>query len=227
MNNKRILVYILIIFAFICGVFVKQRMIIRERNREITSVTEEWKTKGKPVAVERITRGKVKVYTKITITLTGKDYYEVYVPKAIQEKLHPGQLIFLDARGGNPIGKVMQVDDDINLDTGMFLVRAVLNAKIAGDRRNMIIYVNTGVLKNVICLPREIITFDNEESFVWKIEEGLARKTPVVIGEHNGYGAVIESGLKEGDFVVFEGYTNLFDADKVNVISGLDRGDRK
>jgi hypothetical protein len=216
--KKRNLVYCLIILSFIFGIFIKQIFIRNERNREISSVTAEWNNKGKPVIVRKIVKKNVNIYVKITASLAADQNYRAYVPKIIQEKLQPNQLIFLTDEEKNPIGKVVTVSEDIDVNTGMFLIKIALDPKALAGREKAIVYVNVKVLKNVICLPREIIAFDKKQNYVWTVKDNCAKKKVVIIGEHNGYGTVIKGGLSKSDWVVFKGYTILFEGDKVNVL---------
>ena len=218
MTKRKNLIYFIIAFSFLFAVFIRKDRIENQRKREITSVTAEWERLGKPVLVKKATREDIRVYSKITVDKTEGDYYQAYVPKVMQEILKSGQLIFLDNKGEESIGEVSQVLDDIDLDTGMFLVRTLLDSKILENQQKAIVYVNTKVIDNVVCLPREIVTFDNGESFVWSVKESRAKKKSVIIGDNDGYGLIVKQGLKQGDLIVFEGYTQLFEGDKLNIL---------
>lgn len=216
--NRRIFVYGAIITSFVFAVYIKQNIITKKGNRTVTTMPSEWKEKGKPVVLEEIAKKNVKTYTKITVTQEKASLPYVYIPYVTQQKLQVGQLIFSDDMSKNPIGKIVEVTKDIDLDTGMFFVKVSLDEKFLANKPRAIVYVNTGILENVICLPRKVVVIENGDRYVWAVKENKAYKVPVVIGKRNGYGFVIKEGLKEGDLVVLHGNSKLTEGDKVNIL---------
>jgi hypothetical protein len=217
--SKRGLLYIIFIVLFVLAVFLRQQVVIHNEKREITSVTALWKFEGKPVVVKKIIRDDIKSYTKVTvIKLSDKDY-AAYVPKKIQEKIKVGQKIFKDDTGGNSMGVVSAVSQNIDVASGLFVVSMDFNN--FNDTEYDVVYINTESFEDVICLPRDVIISENNEDFVWVVEDGKARKKNVTIESHNGYGSIIKEGLNEDDPVIFKGYTNIFDGDKLNIITDL------
>lgn len=222
--SKRKITYGLIFIIFAFSVFMRREEVIRGRQQEIATVASEWKEKGKPVITEKIFPEDVNVYSKITITLDEAGFGYAYVPKAVQEKIKPGQLVLGSDADGHPIGAVSAVAGDIDLNTGMYFVRIDLKRNALGNKIEDVVYVNTGVLRSVMCLPRETVRVDSGKEFVWIVKDNRARKNPVKIGTHNGYGAVIKSGLSKGDEVVLGGYTVLSENDKVHIINNRKEG---
>lgn len=217
MKNKRKLIYGLIFVVFLCAFFVKRHFIVAERQSKTVTVAGEWEEKGKPVIAIKIKPKNVNVYSKITVTKDYKGNAYAYVCRIVKEKLEIGQEVFC-AEKKQPVGRITEVAKEINLDTGMFLVKISFIEDVFNDSSYAVVYVNTETLGNVICVPREIISSDGKENFIWVIENGKARKRQVKIKCHNGYGSVIEEGLDESDIVVLEGYTFLSESDKVNII---------
>jgi hypothetical protein len=215
--NKRYLAYGAIFLCFIVAVITRQSIVTKERGADITSVNAEWKDKGKPVVVKKAVKEDVKVYAKITAVSAGNGCYYAYVPQITCEKMEVGQDVFLDNKGGDPAGKISEVSRTVDVDTGMFPVKLIMDNDLLVSGEPLIVYVNTEILKNRISLPREVITFEDQINFVWIIKNGLARKTTVEIGDHNGY-AVIRHGMNEGDIVVLRGYSKLLDGDKVSIL---------
>ena len=61
-----------------------------------------------------------------------------------------------------------------------------------------------------ITLPVKAVQQSTDKSlFAWTVQQGKARRTPVTIGQTVGNRVVIETGLKEGDQVIVEGYQKL------------------
>ena len=61
-----------------------------------------------------------------------------------------------------------------------------------------------------ITLPVKAVQQSTDKSlFAWTVQQGKAHRTPVTIGQTVGNRVVIETGLKEGDQVIVEGYQKL------------------
>jgi hypothetical protein len=144
-----------------------------------------------------------------------------YLPESIQKKIEPGQLIFKSDKDDLSVGEVVKVAEEINLDTGLYLVKIKLKENMFNEKKRVVVYINTETLKDAICLPREIVNSKDRQNFVWVIEGNKAKKKIVKIAQHDGYGAIIQFGLSESDLVVLEGYTILSEGDKVNIIKSL------
>lgn len=216
---KRVFIYGLVIFSFAGAVVIKQNVITRGRKRKIVSAPSEWEEKGKPVILEKVIKEDVNTYTKVTVTQGERGFSYAYVPLSIQQELSSRQKVFLDNENKEPAGEVVEVSREIDLDTGMFLVKLKLKDGILADKDSRIVYINTGTLRKTICLPSKIIFSDEDKYFVWVSKEGKAHKAYVKLGKANGYGVLIKEGLKEGDLVVIEGYTKLFEGNKLREVS--------
>jgi len=211
------------IVAFTFLVFWKQHVVQTNRDQAIVSTISEWKTHGKPVVVQNIVRQDIQVYEKITITPLSKTLFEGYVTKDIQEQLKAGQTVSVDTeQGGRVFGVISDVGQALNVDTGMFRVRAAFDHEVASSNRIIVAYVHTGTVKDVISIPNEIIDGGGGKFFVWNTRDGYAYKQNVLLGERNGYGAVVLEGLHDGDVVVIAGQTQLSDGDKVSVAAYKD-----
>jgi uncharacterized protein YlzI (FlbEa/FlbD family) len=158
---------------------------------------------------------------KLTLRPLDGATFEGYVPSIIQEKLSAGQSIYLEAEDNNAIGSIREVSKEIAFDTGMFHVQAIFE-KPSDSNSWQVVYANTGILRNVICVPDNVIDRTNGKTYVWKVKEGHAIKQEIEIGQHNGYGAVVLTGLNEGDMVIYKGFTQLSENDPVNIVKNID-----
>jgi HlyD family secretion protein len=61
--------------------------------------------------------------------------------------------------------------------------------------------------RNVLTIPREALHFEQGKPYVYKVVDGVLRRTPVERGEGNLTQMQILNGLKEGDVVAL-GTTN-------------------
>ena len=221
MGKKRIFIYFILIVIFIVLVLFRQNQVSLERSQPIINTYAIWKEKGKPVVVKPVMPGNVIMFVKITLETADGTSFEGYVSKERQKMLSEGQGVYADSKDNVPSGKITYVSDEIEFDTGMFEVKAVFTKPFAEKKRD-VVYVNTGLLRDVICVSDTIIRKDGDMNFVWKIKEGRAVKQQIVIGCRNGYGVIIEKGLNEGDLIVYDGFMQLSQDDLVNIINSKD-----
>lgn len=221
MISKRKIIYGSIFLIFILGILIRMKLVKKERQLKVKTVAGQWQEKGKPVVIQGVKARDIKMYSKITITPDTATFGYAYLPEGTQKKIKPGQLIFKDDKDDLLIGEVVEVAKEIDLDTGLYPIKVKLKENIFNDKKRAIVYVNREVLKGVICLPQEVINSKNGKNFVWIIKDNKARKKIVKIAKHNGYGAIIQTGISEGDLVVLEGYTILSEGDKVNIIKSF------
>jgi tRNA-binding EMAP/Myf-like protein len=220
MISKRKIIYSLIFLIFILGVLIRITIVKKERQAKVKTVAGQWQEKGKPVITQEVKARNIKIYSKITITPDVADFGYAYLPEAIQKKIKPGQLIFKGDKDDLSVGEVVKVAKEIDLDTGLYFIKVKLKENIFNSKKREVVYINRETLKDVICLPREVVNSRDHQNFVWVIEGDKAKKKIVKIAKRDGYGVIIQSGLSEGERVVLEGYTMLSEGDKVSIIKG-------
>ena len=215
----RVVIGVGCIVAFTLLVFWRQHVVQKQRDQKIVSIISEWKTHGKPVVVEKIAHEDMRVYEKITLTPLSQTLCGGYVTRDIQERLRPGQAVFVDTPSGERVeGVIRDVGGALNVDTGMFRVRAAFDHAIASSNHIVVAYVHTGTLKDVITIPNEIIADSNGGFFIWTVRDGRTYKQSILLGQRNGYGAVVLQGLHDGDMAVIQGQTQLSNGDKVRIV---------
>lgn len=227
MKKKEIFLRVVIgvgcIAVFTLLVFWRQHVVQTQRNQTIVSTISEWKTHGKPVVVERIAHEDMQVYEKITLTPLTQTLFEGYVTRDIQGRLRPGQTVFADTPSGERVeGVIRDVGRALNMDTGMFRVRAAFDREVASSNHIVVAYVHTGTLKDIISIPNEIIAESDGGFFIWTVRDGYAYTQDVLLGESNGYGAVVLEGLHGGDMVVTAGQAQLSNGDQVSIVDNTE-----
>lgn len=219
MNKRRIFVYILFLLVIVIGVIVRQKEVTSRRNQEIQSTYSEWKKHGKPVSIKEVQKEDVRTFTKLTIVPSSPKEYESYVPKSIQKKLLPNQDVFLIDNQENAIGRVVFVSEDMDLRTGMFNIKIVLNETVNYVHERFVVYINTGVIRGSICVPNDIIKTEKDDNqFLWVVEQNRARKKIIIVQKRNGYGSIISQGLNVGDKIVVNGFSNLSEGDDLHLV---------
>ena len=219
MSKRRMLIYLACIVAIIFLIVMKQGVITAERNVKTISTFLEWQEKGKPVVVERVVKRNVDLYSKITVVQASGNYYEGYVPKTIQMKLRPGQSLYIEGEEKNVKGNIVEVGNEIDMDSGMFRVRISFENEEDIINDVGIVYVNTGTLSDVICVSNAAVNLEGDDYVLWVAEKDRARKKTVTIEQRNGYGFIIAQGIRVGEMVIIEGFTQLLGNDKLNVLN--------
>jgi len=209
------------IVVFTSLIVWRQHVIRSQREQKIVSTISEWETHGKPVRIQNVAHQDMRVYEKITITPLSPTIYEGYVTKDIQERLRPGQTVYVDTdQGEREFGMIRYVDHVLDIDTGMFRVRAAFGPEVTLSKHIIVAYAHINTLKDVMRIPNEIITEEEGEFFAWTVRDGHAYRQNILLGERNGYGTVVLQGLHVGDMIVIQGQTQLSDGDKVRIVDG-------
>lgn len=207
------------IVVFTSLVVWRQHVVRSQREQNIVSTISEWETHGKPVRVQKVARQDMKVYEKIAITPLSATVYEGYVTKDIQGQLKTGQTVYTDTEGEKRVfGVIKYVGRTLDMDTGMFRVRATFGPEVRLRKHIIVAYVHTGTLTDVISIPNEILAQDKGEFFIWTVRDGRASRQNVLLGERNAYGTVVLQGLHVGDMIVTQGQTQLSGGDKVRIM---------
>jgi len=69
----------------------------------------------------------------------------------------------------------------------------------------------------LLIIPKDTVTADGGETYVWAVRGGLARRVPIVRGRDVEAGVEVKQGLKDGDILVLAPPANLSDGLKVSV----------
>lgn len=219
MKNKRLFVYGLLVVMSVLAILKQQSVISEDRSKEKRSNFLEWQRHGKPVVTATQKKQTVRMYTKITAIQSSEQELISYVPRSIQEKIRPGQDFYIEGDQEKKTGKVLNVSELLNMDTGLFEVRLMLDQEVQVAEKRFVLYVNTDKFDNAICISNDVIDTQAGENIVWVAENGKAVKKVVTIQQRNGYGAIIASGLVEGDVLIVEGFNMLDEGDKLNFMN--------
>ena len=214
--NSRKRIYAAILLFIVFSVFVRIMLVQAERNRSIVSFVSEWNKFGKPVVVKAIKATDTPVYAKFTVINTSVKSASGFVTGDIKDKLKVGQKIYFTDKG-NSCGVISGLGQELDIDTGMFPVEVEFD-KSRDPGVAFVVCAHTSTLHNVLAVPNEVLDIAGDEYFIWKDENGLAKKRKVVIRLRNGYGAIISEGLQSGDKVIFSGQSMLEDNDRLLVV---------
>jgi multidrug efflux pump subunit AcrA (membrane-fusion protein) len=80
------------------------------------------------------------------------------------------------------------------------------------------VYIETYTKEDALVLKMKDLIKENDQFFVYKIENGQALKKPVVTGNQYKLNIEIVKGLQPGDEIVIQGQMLLADGSKVRII---------
>jgi hypothetical protein len=213
--SRKAVVYTLIIAGVLVSVPLRIWQVERDRAREIVSMYEERKRNGKPVEAMIVQAKDVPVYAQFTVRSVDAQRASGFVTGDVKNALKEGQEVY-DENKSAVCALVTAVGKDLDIGTGMFAVSVEFNQPVEPGRL-FVVCCHTATLKNALVVSNEVLDIDNGDYFIWKAENGLAKRYKVTVGSRNGYGAVIAEGLQNGDTVIISGQSLLADNDKLLV----------
>jgi membrane fusion protein (multidrug efflux system) len=117
-------------------------------------------------------------------------------------------------------GKVYSVGMKADDETLTFPVEAsVVNSSRPILKPGMVarIAIQSGNHSAVIALPQDLLFSLADKTFVWVVQDGVAKKTEVTPGPIIDSRIIIKAGLQPGDPVVIAGQQGLFEGSKVKI----------
>ena len=105
--------------------------------------------------------------------------------------------------------------------TGMYTVKIELDNADGIIKSGMMAEVSFTAEKaeDTIVLPRNSVITKEDETYVYVVKDGVAKKVPVELGIEAADTIEITKGLKDGDDVVTKGQTYISDGEEVNVVN--------
>lgn len=105
--------------------------------------------------------------------------------------------------------------------TGMYTVKIELDNADGMIKAGMMAEVSFTAEKaeDTIVLPRNAVLTKDDETYVYVVEDGAAKKVNVELGIEAADTIEIAGGLKDGDAVIVKGQTYVSDGEAVNVLN--------
>jgi len=217
--NPRKKIYLAILLVCVIAVLIKIAVVQIERNRPIVSFVSGWGRDGKPVTVKEIKAADIPVYTKFTVRSNSDKLASGFVTADIKDKLKEGQEVYFTDNDGTPCGKISNIGRELDINTGMFPVEVEFNVSVAALGSTSVVFAYTQDLKKALVVPNEILDISGDSYYLWKVDDGRAKRIQVKIASRDSYGAVIAEGIQAGDLIVVSGQSQLEDNDPVNIIN--------
>ena len=145
----------------------------------------------------------------------------IHIPDASRQSLRAGQGVQIQAAGGvQATGVIDRISPVVDAESGTVKVTVELDG--SGPAAGMLVpgsfvtvQVPTETRANALVVPKRAILLERDQSIVYRVQEGVAVRTPVAVGLSAQDLVEITSGLSVGDAVVTVGQESLRDGAQV------------
>lgn len=156
-----------------------------------------------------------------TISDLSRIKLDFTVPETMLTSVREGQSIEAKAAAypdQSFAGRVESIDPVINPQTRAATVRAIMPNPGRKLMPGMLLTVSiVSAARQSLAVPELAIVGEGERSFVFVVENGVAKRVPVETGVRDGQKIEIRSGLRPGQQVVTEGVVKISDGQKVKL----------
>lgn len=164
-----------------------------------------------------------------TIAMENSMVVTFQVSESIRNTLQVGQDITVERNGAEYSGKITEVGNAVNMQTGLFQIKAGVDA--TGEQLpsgvSVKITSNTYTAENELIIPYGAVYFENEGAYVYLNVDGKAVKTYVTPGIFDDTRIQIVDGIKEGDVVITSWSPRLLDGVSVDAKVSSGQNDKQ
>ncbi|MBF0252797.1 MAG: hypothetical protein HQL29_03180 [Candidatus Omnitrophica bacterium] len=210
----RIIVYLLVFFIFVIMVSIQRKTIDKKRNADVVTIMSLWKGNGKPVRTIKAAGENVTKEQKLTLVREEGNVYSGYVTLGVKKKIFPQQEVYPDNEGLVKCGSVKGIDENINMQTGLFKVCVTMDKEVENKDR-VVVRIRNISKDKVFIVPNDIIEIEDGKAYIWKVVDGKAVKNEIKVGARYGNKAVIDEGVNENDVLIVEGEKLIDSSSKV------------
>lgn len=152
------------------------------------------------------------------ISSEGSKTVNFAVTERVQQGIKVGDPFTVEKNGLEYYGTITEVGTMVDMQTGLFMVKAALeNAEGIANGSMVKLYVTAQKAEDVLTVPANAVNYDNGEAFVYTYdaENGLATKVFVEDGLVDAERIEIESGLDYDDQIIVSWTRELYDGASV------------
>ena len=147
-------------------------------------------------------------------TISGKQTMIVtfYVTEEVKDFLQVGDAVEVENNGQTYRGSVSSIGTAVDAQKGLFKVEAqiyVSEGKSISTGVSVSVSLVTAAVKDNILIPYDSVYYENNQAYVYCVEDGKAIRVDVTTGLYNEDTIAIESGLEEGDEVIISWASGL------------------
>ena len=149
------------------------------------------------------------------VVITNKDNMVVNfgVSERIMKTLKEGQTVTVERNGAVYSGTISEIPLNMDMQSGLFVIKAVVHAGggelISGT--SVKVTTDTDQVKQALTIPVDAVYYDSSDAYVYTVESGVVRKTPVETGIFDDEKIEIISGLSVESVVVTSWSSELRD----------------
>jgi len=141
-------------------------------------------------------------------------YVDFSIPEVYVHRVHVNQEVSVTSEASpNETfkGMVFAVDPLADAKTRSIKIRAVVPNKEEKLLPGTFVEVRllTGEQQQVIKIPQTAVVYDTTQNYVYKVIDGHAKKTVVILGERDGTNVLVKQGLSVGDVIVTAGQLKI------------------
>ncbi|MCI0449897.1 MAG: efflux RND transporter periplasmic adaptor subunit [Chlorobi bacterium] len=145
------------------------------------------------------------------------------IPEKYLTQIKTGQKVKVTADvlpGAEFEGIINYVAPSLSATSRTFEIELVINNKDRILKPEMSTNVSITQLSanDAVVLPQDLVVDLGSEKYIFVLEGDIAKKRVVTLGNREGNTVMITSGLNIGDKLIYEGFQQLVDGDKVQVI---------
>lgn len=188
------------------------------QRRPIVSLYNEWGRNGFPVDVCEVSKQPYPIWNRTTATPLGDGELQSFVTKNLQERLRVGQRAFVDQGDASLPATVSSVSAARDMENGLYEVR--LRPDERGAPTGSPYYnvrINTDTIPDAIALPIEVVRDGSDGSFVWIVEDGVARTRRIEKVFSDGVHTLVRNNLSSGDLLIIVGFNRLDEGARVDI----------
>jgi membrane fusion protein, multidrug efflux system len=147
------------------------------------------------------------------------------IPERFIEQIKMGQQVTVTVDvlpGVEFTGKINYIAPSLSAVNRTLEIEVIINNrdKILKPEMSANVEVTQATNNNAVVLPQDyIIDFGENNKYVFVLEGDVAKKRMINIGGREGNNVMISSGLNPGDKLIYEGFQQLADNDKVQVLN--------
>lgn len=152
------------------------------------------------------------------ISSEGSKTVNFAVTERVQQGIQVGDPFTVEKNGMEYHGTITEVGTMVDMQTGLFMVKANLEDAAGIANGSMVkLYVTAQKAEDVLTVPANCVNYDDGEAFVYTYdaESGLAKKVFVEDGLVDAEKIEIESGLDYDDQVIVSWTRELYDGASV------------
>lgn len=155
-----------------------------------------------------------------TVSNTSKYKAVIWVPASEIQKIKKGQKAIAKWNDEILTGYITSVAMAMDQNSKAFRVEILFNSKTKYIASGVTVEINIEVLRvpNTIIIDRKSVIEIDGKLFVWVVENNKAVKKEIQTRHTNGIEYEVSSGLSEGDKLIVEGMTMVYDDALVKVV---------